>query len=136
VVCPAQPADEAALLEKWRTVRDVRAWVQKELEEVRVSGSIGSSLQAEVEIALHGSRHDAIATLGADLRFVLITSQAGLARVDGADQEYVRVVASPHAKCSRCWHWRADVGRDPAHPELCGRCTANLFGQGEPRAFA
>ena len=75
-----QPADEAALLEKWRTVREVRAWVQKELEEVRASGAIGSSLQAEVEIALHGSRHDALATLGEDLRFVLITSQAGLAQ--------------------------------------------------------
>jgi isoleucyl-tRNA synthetase len=131
-----QPADEAALLEKWRTVREVRAWVQKELEEVRVSGAIGSSLQAEVELALHGSRHDALATLGSDLRFVLITSQAGLARVEAADQEYVRVVASAHAKCARCWHWRADVGRDPAHPELCGRCTANLFGEGEPRALA
>ncbi len=131
-----EPADEAALLEKWRTVREVRTWVQKELEEVRASGAIGSSLQAEVEIALHGSRHDSLATLGEDLRFVLITSQATLARVDAADQEYVRVVASPHAKCSRCWHWRADVGRDAAHPELCGRCTANLFGEGEARAFA
>ena len=30
----------------------------------------------------------------------------------------------------------ADVGIDAAHPGLCGRCVANLFGAGEPRAFA
>jgi isoleucyl-tRNA synthetase len=132
---PSQ-AGEAALVDKWNVIREARAWVQKELEEVRASGAIGSSLQAEVELALHGSRHAALATLADDLRFVLITSQATLVQVDAADQEYVRVNASPNAKCGRCWHWRADVGRDAAHPELCGRCTANLFGAGEPRAHA
>ncbi|OYW08657.1 MAG: hypothetical protein B7X34_08240, partial [Acidobacteriia bacterium 12-62-4] len=39
-------------------------------------------------------------------------------------------------KCERCWHWRADVGLDAAHPTLCGRCTSNLFGAGETRVFA
>jgi isoleucyl-tRNA synthetase len=46
------------------------------------------------------------------------------------------VAASPHAKCERCWHYRADVGADPEHPELCGRCTSNLFGSGEVRTHA
>jgi isoleucyl-tRNA synthetase len=39
-------------------------------------------------------------------------------------------------KCARCGHWRADVGADPEHPEICGRCVSNLFGAGEPRRFA
>ena len=39
-------------------------------------------------------------------------------------------------KCERCWHYRSDVGSDPAHPTICSRCTANLFGSGEPRAHA
>jgi isoleucyl-tRNA synthetase len=48
------------------------------------------------------------------------------------------LAASPttHAKCDRCWHWRADVGHDAAHPTLCGRCTSNLFGAGEDRKHA
>jgi isoleucyl-tRNA synthetase len=46
------------------------------------------------------------------------------------------VASSAQGKCERCWHWRGDVGSDPAHPGLCGRCVANLFGAGEPRAFA
>ncbi len=31
---------------------------------------------------------------------------------------------------------RPEVGSDSKHPTLCGRCLANLFGAGEPRAFA
>jgi isoleucyl-tRNA synthetase len=47
----------------------------------------------------------------------------------------VRVSASGHAKCVRCWHHRADVGTHPEHPLLCGRCVENL-GRGESREFA
>ena len=35
-----------------------------------------------------------------------------------------------------CWHWRADVGSDPAHPSICSRCVTNLFGTGEVRQHA
>jgi len=48
----------------------------------------------------------------------------------------VRATVSSAAKCERCWHYRSDVGIDPAHPTICGRCTANLFGAGEPRRVA
>ena len=67
---------------------------------------------------------------------VLITSRAQVVPVaDEADQA-VLVRASAHAKCERCWHWRADVDADPAHPGLCGRCVSNLFGTGEARTCA
>ncbi|HZE90850.1 MAG TPA: zinc finger domain-containing protein [Rhizobacter sp.] len=39
-------------------------------------------------------------------------------------------------KCDRCWHYRDDVGHDPAHPTICGRCTSNLYGAGERRRVA
>jgi isoleucyl-tRNA synthetase len=48
----------------------------------------------------------------------------------------VKVGATTYTKCERCWHYRADVGADAAHAEICGRCVANLFGAGEPRRFA
>jgi isoleucyl-tRNA synthetase len=48
----------------------------------------------------------------------------------------IAVASSPYGKCERCWHWRGDVGVESAHPGLCGRCVANLFGAGEPRSFA
>jgi len=107
--------------------------VLKELETLREQGKIGSSLQAEVTVAAPDEDHAALAALGNDLRFVFITSAASVER---ADALAIAVNPSAAPKCERCWHWRADVGEDPGHPFLCSRCVANLFGDGEPRAFA
>jgi isoleucyl-tRNA synthetase len=126
-------SDAATLLARWKLVREVRAEVMKELERLRTAGEIGSPLQADVEVRAAGERYAALAHLRDDLRFVLITSQARA--IESAD-EAVGASASPHRKCERCWHYRADVGADAEHPGLCGRCRANLFGAGEPREFA
>jgi isoleucyl-tRNA synthetase len=129
-------ADAAALLDKWTLLRAVRSDVTKALEEARVANLIGSSLQAEVEIRASGARHDALASLGADLKFVLITSAATVVKVEEEIAESVEVVASKYLKCERCWHYRADVGGNAEHPSLCGRCFSNLFGSGETRSAA
>jgi isoleucyl-tRNA synthetase len=126
-------ADADALAARWQTIIGVRALVQRELEAVRQSGAIGSSLQAEVDIVADADSYPALASLGDDLRFVLITSAA---RVVRGDTPSIVVTPSAHPKCDRCWHWRADVGGDATHPTLCGRCVANLFGAGEPRTYA
>jgi len=120
-------------MSKWRRILAVRAAVQKELEAVRQSGAIGSSLQADVAITAPPADYESLAALGNDLRFVTITSAATVAP---GDTLAVRVTPSAEKKCERCWHWRADVGADAAHPTLCGRCVTNLFGPGEPRHFA
>ena len=72
-------------------------------------------------------------SLGDDLRFVTITSAVQV--IDGA---VLSVVVSPSTapKCERCWHYRADVGSDAAHPTICGRCVSNLHGAGEKRVVA
>ncbi len=111
----------------------MRADVLRALEELRIAGQIGSSLQAAVEVHCDGEKYAALSSLGDDLRFVLITSQA---RVVDARHEQLRCSPLSHAKCERCWHVRDDVGRDAAHPGLCGRCLSNLFGEGESRACA
>jgi isoleucyl-tRNA synthetase len=134
-VLPDVP-DEAALVERWTALRAIRAEVQKRLEELRERAAIGSSLQAEVELRATGEKAALLQSLGNDLRFVLITSQARVAPVATEPEEAVIVTASSATKCERCWHWRDDVGVDRDHPTLCGRCVANLFGAGEPRAAA
>ncbi len=123
----------AALLAKWKGIRELRDAVNKEIEALRTAGAVGSSLQAHVELTLPPEDHALLASLSEDLRFVLITSKATLR--EGAEARIV-VTASDGTKCERCWHWRSDVGSDAAHPALCGRCSANLFGGGEPRSFA
>jgi isoleucyl-tRNA synthetase len=126
-------ADADALRVKWQRILAVRASVQRELERLREQGGIGSSLEAEATVIADGADHDALASLGDDLRFVLITSAA---RVEHGDSPAILVNRSAYSKCARCWHWRNDVGDDAAHPTLCGRCIANLEGDGEPRRFA
>jgi isoleucyl-tRNA synthetase len=128
--------DEAALVERWTALRAVRAEVQKRLEELREKGSIGSSLQAEVELRAAGAKAALLQSLGNDLRFVLITSQARVTPVTSEAEEAVVVTPSRATKCERCWHWRDDVGVEREHPTLCGRCVSNLFGAGEPRTAA
>ena len=135
--------NQVLLMTRWHNLREIRKSVLKQLEDLRVAGKIGSSLQAEVDVYVGPSTFDDLSKLGEDLKFVLITSKATL-RQDAAlgrtqdGTEAIRVVAvpSPHKKCERCWHWRADVGADPKHPEICGRCVLNLYGPGEPRRFA
>jgi hypothetical protein len=105
-------------------------------EAVRAAGQVGSSLQAEVEIRAAGGRYDLLASLDDDLRFVLICSKTTLVKAADEAAEAIVVTPSTHAKCDRCWHYRADVGHDAAHPELCGRCTSNLHGAGEARSAA
>ncbi|MBZ2209096.1 isoleucine--tRNA ligase [Massilia soli] len=129
-------ADAATLLAKYATLREVRAEVTKQLEEVRGSGAIGSSLQAELAIKASGDKYKALASLDQDLKFVFITSSASVEQVAAEADEAVAVTASSAPKCERCWHYRADVGTHAEHAGLCGRCYSNLFGGGEKRAFA
>lgn len=125
-----------ALIGKWALLRAVRGNVTKALEEARAANAIGSSLQAEVVIRASGAACEALASLGDDLKFVLITSAATVEKVDSDAEEGVEVVTSKYLKCERCWHYRADVGSHAEHPGLCGRCFSNLFGAGEKRSAA
>jgi len=137
------PGDAETLRTRWRNLRTLRSDVQKQLEALRIAGKIGSSLAGEVEIYASGENRDFLESFADDLRFVFITSQARLA--DGMPADAVgtalpgvsiKVAPSPYTKCDRCWHYRADVGEDAAHPQLCGRCISNLYGAGEARAHA
>jgi isoleucyl-tRNA synthetase len=49
---------------------------------------------------------------------------------------WISVAVETAPKCARCWHRRADVGSDPRHPQICGRCVDNVEGPGETRRFA
>ena len=131
---PAAPCRRRGLTAKWTRLRAIRAEVQRKLEEVRTAGDIGSSLQAEVDLYAASADQELLASLGDDLRFVLIVSRATVHAGEGETR--IEVTPSQHKKCERCWHWRLDVGQDADHPEICGRCVSNLFGAGEARSKA
>ncbi|HET7176488.1 MAG TPA: isoleucine--tRNA ligase [Gammaproteobacteria bacterium] len=140
------PAAGKVDMRRWQRVLAVREAVRKELEKLRVAGAIGSSLDAEVDLYCEPELMQALGSLGDELRFALLTSYA---RVHGdeprpkdavAGEEaaglWLKVQASKHLKCVRCWHHREDVGADKKHPELCSRCVTNVDGPGETRRFA
>ncbi|WP_288251721.1 isoleucine--tRNA ligase [uncultured Hydrogenophaga sp.] len=126
------PADEG-LLAKWARLGEIRNLANKEIENLRTQGAVGSSLQALLTITAPADDAALLRSLGDDLRFVTITSAATVA--DG-NELAVQVTPATAPKCERCWHYRDDVGHDPAHPTICGRCTSNLFGAGETRSVA
>ncbi len=129
-------SETEALLTRYETLREIRSDVLKQLEEVRASGAIGSSLQADIEIHAAGNKFALLQSLGDDLKFVMITSAANVIAAASEADEKVVVHPSKHTKCERCWHYRADVGSDAGHSSLCGRCVSNLFGRGEVRRVA
>ena len=127
------PSGDEGLAAKWERLRAIRDLVNKEIEGVRAAGQVGASLQACVELTAPPEDHALLASLGEDLKFVFITSTIKL--IAGSAMN-ISVTASSDQKCERCWHYRADVGQDAAHPTLCGRCTSNLYGAGEHRTCA
>jgi isoleucyl-tRNA synthetase len=139
------PQDFELSREFWERVMAVKVAVNKEIENLRAAKAIGGNLQAEVTLYAEDSLISDLSKLGNELRFVLITSTASLAPFSAAPSDAVetevaglklKVLKSAHAKCGRCWHHREDVGVNPAHPEICGRCVDNIEGAGEVRHYA
>ena len=131
---PPLPEASEELLARWELVRSARVEVIRALEQLRIEGAIGSSLQAEAQIRCEGAMFAALSALGDELRFVMMTSAARLVRAEVPLA--VSVQRSPHRKCERCWHHADSVGRDLRHPAICLRCVDNLEGSGEVRRNA
>ncbi|WP_390883516.1 isoleucine--tRNA ligase [Kovacikia minuta] len=140
----------AKLAEKWQTLRQIRAEVNRVLEQARAEKAIGSSLEAKILLyvsdaqlrqtlqalnptdSLSGDRVDA-------LRYLFLTSQVELLESVEAltDLKYsvqtealgVGVVDAEGEKCDRCWNYSIHVGESNDHPLLCERCIPALAGE-------
>jgi isoleucyl-tRNA synthetase len=130
------PHNVDELILKYHQLREIRADVTKEIENLRITGEVGSSLQAQITLFVTQDKFSLLKTMEEDLKFIFITSTASLQQVASPDEERIMVSASLAQKCERCWHYVDDVGQHPEHPALCGRCIDNLFGDGQTRKFA
>ena len=132
----------------WQLILAAKEAVNKAIESAREQKLINANLSAEVAIYSNGDMANALAKLGDELRFVLITSGASLhdfadkpAELTAAELENqnlaVQVAPAEGEKCVRCWHIVTDIGTNPAHAHICGRCVTNLpDGTGEVRHYA
>ncbi len=129
---PADISGEERLRERWQAVREVRAVVNKEIEQLRGDNAIGSSLQAAVEVIAPAQMAALLRGFGEELRFALLVSE-----VNVSEGEALSAAARPSAghKCERCWHYTDDIGVDVDHPTLCVRCARNLSGKDETREY-
>lgn len=157
----ALPANAVISTKDWETIRAVREAVNKEIENQRAAGKVGSALEAEVTLYCDAALKAKLDLLKEELRFVLITSSATVlmsdvsakldlvagesAVVTNAVVDYIptempglalKIVATANAKCERCWHRCADVNINSEYPGLCGRCVENVAGPGEMRFYA
>jgi isoleucyl-tRNA synthetase len=96
----------------------------RKLEDLRSAGSIGSSLQGEVDLTASGHDLALLQSVADQLPFIFIVSRVGVHAGNG--ELDITIAPSTHQKCERCWHWRDDIGQDPVHPHICGRCVDNL----------
>ncbi len=127
---------DTELLAKWSRIRAFREECNRQIEEVRTRGEVGASLQANLFVTISADDQRLLAdlrSLGDDLKFVLIVSSVELAE---GHSTQIEVNPSKAVKCERCWHYRDDVGINPEHPTICGRCDSNLHGEGEHREHA
>jgi isoleucyl-tRNA synthetase len=142
----ALPEVPAATID-WNALLALRSDVLRELEKLRDERRIGAPLDARVDVYCVPGERARFAALGAELRFLLITSEARVheaarapagavpASSAGNGGVWIAVQPSEDPKCVRCWHRRPDVGVDTRHPQLCARCVGNVEGPGEVRSY-
>jgi len=116
------------LARRWERLFEVRDQVLGFLEAARVAKTIGSSLEAAVEISAGQEAYDLLAGYGDDLRYLFIVSQVNLVRSDSAlpAELSVKVTRAQGQKCERCWNYSTRVGESERYPTVCERCSAAL----------
>jgi isoleucyl-tRNA synthetase len=133
-VNPAYVNEE--LGEKWRTLVAVKGEISKAIEAARKNKVVGHSLDAAVAVAPPEKLRELIASHREDLKALQIVSQLDVVTreelaADAYESKeieglYVGVAKARGQKCQRCWIYSEDLGKDPEHPAICGRCLTNL----------
>jgi isoleucyl-tRNA synthetase len=139
-----QDWQQPELAQNWQQLRQIRTEVNQVLEQARAAKSIGSSLEAKVQLYVADldlrerlqalNPMDSFNGNGVDeLRYLFITSQVellessdrlqGLKHGTQTEALGIGVVKAEGQKCDRCWNYSTEVGRHPTHPLLCERCV-------------
>jgi isoleucyl-tRNA synthetase len=107
---------------RWKTLFELRETALPQLEKARQAGQIGKALEARLTISGTDPRLAAATGEVESLRELLNVSQLEI-NPGGTETLTVSVTKADGIKCERCWHWETDVGANPEHPTICGRCV-------------
>ena len=108
---------EVIIFNRWEKMLAARAKVNEALEKERQAKKIGKSLEAEVLLEGGGLRPED----GGLLEEICLVSYLEIKA--GAGEVTVKVAPARGTRCARCWKHKESVGKNAAHPELCGRCA-------------
>jgi len=133
---------------KWIMFFSVRTDALSKLEKARQSKLIGKALEAKFSMKFYKLKNEEDRKLfGSSLTFgdwkwtgieisslvndenskilqeLLNVSSVKMDTSDSMDGMGFSVSRADGLKCERCWHWETDVGSNPEHPTICGRCV-------------
>jgi isoleucyl-tRNA synthetase len=129
------PENAALSAADFERLLGLREEVSKTLEPMRAAGEIGAALEAEISLRCGVADQNWLAPFADELRFLFISGDVEVLADDAMKDIAVLAAPTSKTKCVRCWHYRADVGANAGHPELCGRCVDNVDGDGEDRRW-
>ncbi|MDQ1613752.1 MAG: isoleucyl-tRNA synthetase [Pyrinomonadaceae bacterium] len=126
-------ARDEELAARWLSVFGVRDDVMHALEQARAEKTIGSSLEAHVEIEESGVRYDSLEYYRDELRYVFLVSGVTLKKLDRlvvreSGRARVTVRRAEGEKCERCWNYSTQTVRLPRYGDavVCERCVEAL----------
>jgi len=125
----ARPKEERA---SWKALFDLRGLALPALEKARQAKEIGKALEAKLTFTGSGPLLPEAQAHLDSLRELLNVSQ--LVIEPGEETLAVSVSKAAGKKCERCWHWETDIGLNPEHPTLCGRCVEAIAPMASPRS--
>jgi isoleucyl-tRNA synthetase len=106
------------LVENWKTIRTIRNGVNEAIEPLRREKTIGSSLEAEIDMPMHtvyeGHYNDV------EWSEICISAQMKLSEPQGEFNGPIVITKTANHKCGRCWRHLPEVVDDGA---LCDRCA-------------
>jgi isoleucyl-tRNA synthetase len=114
------------LQKNWERLFEVRDSVLQALEDARNSKTIGSSLEARVELTASGETLELLTRYRDELRYVFIVSQVEINASEQANDLTVKVALAEGQKCERCWNYSTRVGESSRFPTVCERCVEAL----------
>jgi isoleucyl-tRNA synthetase len=107
----------------WDVIPMIRESALLKLEQSRQAKQIGKSLDAVLH---YKTKHFGLVVAKGNTELIReLCNVSALTAEEGNDFCFTVFPASTKGrqKCERCWHWEMDVGSNPKHPTICGRCV-------------
>jgi isoleucyl-tRNA synthetase len=120
------------LLDRWNRLVDLREQVLADIEPLRKTKEIGSSLQAKVVLSVTTAELAFLERHAADLPMLFIVSEVELrpapsdVEAPGEARPRVTIERAGGVKCERCWRYVPSLSREPEWAGLCQRCQEAL----------